>query len=171
MSGAVEPAPPGTELPPPHWVDHRALETTGSIRHGWLAAVAAIGEVVFESARTAPPRARLAWLGHQVEDFLNHVSAQSRLVFRLSVWAVTWLAPLMILRPVPIQWLAPATRARALDRFERSFLGLSLFAVKAILCIIYYEHPDAAEEIAFDGRCLVPGEEEGVAGTRAEGSP
>jgi hypothetical protein len=37
---------------------------------------------------------------------------------------------------------------------ERTFLGPLLLALKTILCILYYEHPDAAAEIGFDGECM-----------------
>ena len=33
-------------------------------------------------------------------------------------------------------------------------LGIALFAVKAILSMLYYEHPDAAREMGFDGACM-----------------
>jgi hypothetical protein len=37
---------------------------------------------------------------------------------------------------------------------ERSALGLAVFGAKAILCIVYYEHPDAAGAVGFDASCL-----------------
>jgi hypothetical protein len=73
---------------------------------------------------------------------------------RLSLWCITWLAPLYLLRPLPLRWLRRTTQIRALERYEQGLLGLTLLAVKAWLCIIYYEHPDAAREIGFDGRCM-----------------
>jgi len=46
-------------------------------------------------------------------------------------------------------------RSHALEKMESSRFALPLLAVKAMLCIIYYEHPDAAREIGFDGACLL----------------
>jgi hypothetical protein len=48
-----------------------------------------------------------------------------------------------------------ADRIRALLRLEHR-AGEPLIAVKATLCLLYYEHEDAAREVAFDGACLVP---------------
>lgn len=39
---------------------------------------------------------------------------------------------------------------------EKSFASPPVLAVKAILCILYYEHPDAAREVGFVGQGLPP---------------
>ena len=80
-------------------------------------------------------------------------------MFKLSLLAVRILVPLAALRPIPLTWLGPDTRTRALNRIDRSALCGPAIAVKAILCILYYEHPEAAAEINFDGQCLKDADE------------
>jgi len=41
-------------------------------------------------------------------------------------------------------------RARALERMERSPLSLALFGAKALVSIVYYEHPDPARSIGYE---------------------
>jgi hypothetical protein len=87
-------------------------------------------------------------------------------VFGLCVMVVTWIAPLWSLLPVPLGVLGLERRARVLERWERSPFGMTLFAVKAVLSIVWCEHPDAAREMGFDGRPLLlpPGEIEAADG-------
>ena len=42
-----------------------------------------------------------------------------------------------------------------LERFEKSGFAPALLAVKALLSVHYYEHPDAAREVGFDGACMI----------------
>lgn len=87
-------------------------------------------------------------------------------VFGLCVVVVTWLAPLWSLLPVPLGALGLERRTRVLERWEQSPFGMTLFAVKAVLSIVWCEHPDAAREMGFDGRPLLlgPGEREATHG-------
>ncbi|MCA9515530.1 MAG: hypothetical protein KC635_11345, partial [Myxococcales bacterium] len=64
------------------------------------------------------------------------------------------VAPWLAGRLGPLERLPVSERVAALERLERSPLGLSVFALKATLAILYFEHPDAAAEIGFDGRGL-----------------
>ena len=68
---------------------------------------------------------------------------------------VSLLAPFFIGRLATLGSLSVPERIRALTRLEERF-GEPLLAVKAMLCLLYYEHPDAAREVGFDGQCLVP---------------
>jgi hypothetical protein len=102
----------------------------------------------------APPPDRLAWLRADADDFLSRAGAKSRVLLRLSLLAVSVLAPLSIGRIPPLARLSLADRSRAITKLEQGPFALPLLAVKAILCILYYEHPDAAREIGFDGACL-----------------
>ena len=68
------------------------------------------------------------------------------------------VAPLLSRRFGTLASLSPTERVPALERFERSGLAPSLLAVKALLAVHYYEHPDAAREVGYDGACmLTPG--------------
>ncbi|MCZ7678966.1 MAG: hypothetical protein M5U28_09520 [Sandaracinaceae bacterium] len=50
---------------------------------------------------------------------------------------------------------ARGSRARV-ERLEATPLSLPLLGAKAILSIVYYEHPDAAREIGWDQECMGP---------------
>lgn len=121
---------------------------------GWVRAVAALAEVLFETEEGPPPADRVTWLCGEVQDFFARVGTRSRLVFRLSLFAVGLLGPLLVLRPWPLRFIGHERRAVALSRVERSPLGGALFAVKAILCILYFEHADAAAEAGYEAECL-----------------
>ncbi|HVW25434.1 MAG TPA: hypothetical protein VHC69_08685 [Polyangiaceae bacterium] len=118
-------------------------------------AAVAIGSALFGRAESEPPPERLAYLAREFEDFLLRSGPRARTMLTILVWLVATTAPLFIGRIGTLAALAQANRVRALDRLERRF-GEPLVAVKAILCLIYYEHPDAAREIGFDGECLLP---------------
>lgn len=64
------------------------------------------------------------------------------------------MAPTLIGRRPPFRALSLEARVEALEAMEKSPLGLAIFGAKAILCILYYEHPDAASAVEHDGRCM-----------------
>jgi hypothetical protein len=113
----------------------------------------AVAEAVFLRADGPPPASRLDWLALELEDFLARSGTQTRVVFRLSLFVVSLLAPLSIGRLRSLESLPLRERVRALGRLEDRF-GPPVLAVKALLCVLYYEHPDAAREVGFDGSCL-----------------
>jgi len=119
---------------------------------GTVRAAVAIGSAIFGSERAPPPPERLVYLAGEVEDFLARSGPRARAVLTVMIWLVTLVAPICVGRLGSLGTLSQADRVRALDRLERRF-GEPLVAVKAILCLIYYEHPDAAREIGFDGEC------------------
>lgn len=119
-----------------------------------IAALRAIAEAIFATETGPPPADRLAWLCVEVEDFLARAGSNTRLVVRLAVFAVSVLAPLLLLRFATLKRLPPSERVRALTRLENSRFSSPVLAVKALLCMLYYEHPDAACEVGFDGQCL-----------------
>lgn len=149
-------APPasGAPLAPRHWVDHDAAAGSPPIARAWLKQAASVADVIFATDEGPPPPDRLRWLCAQLDDFMARAGSRSRLVFRLALFVIGWLAPLLALRPLPFRLLSRERRVLALERLELSPLAPAMFAVKALLCILYYEHPEAAREIGFDGQCL-----------------
>jgi len=117
----------------------------------------ALAETLYTTEQGPPPAERLDWLVNDLDDFFTQAGKRSRFAYRLCLLAVSALAPLMVWRPPPFRKLPRPTRTRALERMERSVLGLAVFGAKAILCILYYEHPDASRFIGFDASCLVEG--------------
>jgi len=116
--------------------------------------VRAFGEAVFARHDGPPPDERLRWLVDDVDDFVAHLNTRSYLLFRLCLFVVTWLAPLLVFRFSRLAALTLETRLEALEALERSPAALALFGARAIVSLVYYEHPDAAREIGWDQKCL-----------------
>jgi hypothetical protein len=121
-----------------------------------LAAIEALAEAIFATEDGPPPRPRIEWLSREIDDFLARAGARSRFVYVMSVTVVSIVAPILIGKFGGLRALPLPERSRALEKMERSKLALPLLAVKAMLCILYYEHPDAAKEIGFDAKCMLP---------------
>lgn len=115
-----------------------------------------LAEALFARDDGPAPSERLDWLEQDLSDFFAHVTLRARLLFRACVATLVWIAPLLIARLPPLSRLSASERVEALHRAERTPLSLALLAAKAILCIVYYEHPDAAREIGWDSRCRGP---------------
>ncbi|MCA9648101.1 MAG: hypothetical protein H6718_13105 [Polyangiaceae bacterium] len=120
-----------------------------------IASAMAVAECLFASTSGPPPKARLAWLGRELDDFLERIGADARGSYLLGLFALSVLGPLLSFSLTPLRSMAIERRAQALSKVESSFASGLLLAVKAMLCIIYYEHPDAAAGIGFDGRCML----------------
>jgi hypothetical protein len=69
-----------------------------------------------------------------------------------------YLAPLFIFRPVSLRALSIRDRARALERFEATPHAPAALAVKAMLCILWFEHPRTQQETHTEPSCLKKGE-------------
>jgi hypothetical protein len=102
-----------------------------------------------------PPSERTAWVCDELDDFVARASIRTYLVVVLSLFVVDIVAPLFVRRFGRLAGLEPELRIHALERLEKSSLSPVLLAVKAVVCIHYYEHPAAAREVGFDGACLV----------------
>ncbi len=129
--------------------EHRSVlsaTTRGDVR--------AFGEAVFARDDGPPPDARMRWLVDDVDDFVAHLNTRSYLLFRLCLFVVTWVAPLLLLRFTRLASLPQDRRLQALEALERSPAALALFGARAIVSLVYYEHPDAAREIGWDQKCL-----------------
>jgi hypothetical protein len=117
-------------------------------------ALRGIAEAVFSTHAGGPPADRIDWVMLEIEDLLARAGPQTRFVIRAATLAVTLLAPLSAMRLRPLYRLPLRERVRALVRFERTRFGAPLLAVKALMCLVYYEHPDASRDVGFDGACL-----------------
>ncbi len=85
----------------------------------------------------------------ELESVLAHAGSRSARFYKLALFVVTFLAPLFVLKPVPLHRLSVRDRVRALERMEHSFAGSVVLAVKAILCLIYYEHAGVARDLGY----------------------
>lgn len=109
--------------------------------------IESISEAFF-SADTVPmdPK-RLRWLTREYCDFMGRAQAKQRFLFSTAVTIIAYLAPLFIWKIGPFSALNFDDRVRALKVFERRKIGRLLIPVRAILCLMYYEHPDAAQTL------------------------
>jgi hypothetical protein len=114
-----------------------------------------VAEAIFTTEEGPPPASRLAWLCADMRDFLVKSGPQARWIFTLALFAVSWVWPLTIGRFPSLARLSVKDRGDALERFEGGNMAqaASILALKATLCIVYFEHPDAARGIGFDGEC------------------
>lgn len=127
-----------------HGLGSRALRTTR-----------ALAEALFATRDGAPPAERIDWLSEELDDFFARAGTKSRWLFLVSLFTVSVVAPLLVGRLSPLRSLPLDLRTRALEKMERGSFALPLLAVKAMLCVIYYEHPDAARAMGFDGACML----------------
>ena len=114
-----------------------------------------VAEALFSTDDGPPDPSRLDWVERDLADFFGHATGRAALTFRACLFCVTWLAPLVIFRLPPLGRLPVPTRVHALERFEQLPVAvLTVLAVKAIISLVYYEHPDAAREIGWDQACM-----------------
>ncbi len=130
------------------------VHPAGRISASQRSAVYALAEALFATDAGAPPPERLAWLVDDLDDFLAQAGPRARGVFTLCLTALALGAPLFARRLGGFSSMPLSERSSALERLERSPLALALFGAKALLCIVYYEHPEAALHAGNDGLCL-----------------
>lgn len=82
----------------------------------------------------------------ELADFVEQGGVRVKAILVGGLLVAQWTAPALIGRAPPLSRLGLEDRCRALDKLEHSSFGLPLLAVKAILCILYYEHPDVLRE-------------------------
>lgn len=116
--------------------------------------VAALAEALFSTEDGPAPEHRVAWLCDELDHFFSYAGPRARLNLRLCLTGVSVLAPWMVGRPGGFTTMPVALRREAVERLERSPLGLAVFGAKAMLCIVWYEHPENAAFIGADGLCL-----------------
>lgn len=116
----------------------------------------AFAEALFSSKAGPPPPERIDWLMKEMDDYLQRAGPGARFIFGISLLVVGWLAPLMILRAPTLKGLELSERVKALTRMEESFAAAFVLAVKAFLCVVYYEHPDVQREVGHVGPSTFP---------------
>ncbi|MHB8873150.1 MAG: hypothetical protein ACYC8T_05630 [Myxococcaceae bacterium] len=132
---------------------YATVENETLLRPRTIKTMQAIAEAIFASEAGPPPEDRIRWVCSEMDDVLAHAGTSARTLMRAATFAVAAAVPIFARRPIALEQLSLPARIEALEKMERSFAAAPLLAVKALLCILYYEHPDAAREIGYDGGC------------------
>jgi hypothetical protein len=138
--------------PPPAHVAVRAREAD-AVPAAFEGRVSAIAEALFATEAGAPDPKRIAWVCADFADFVSRAQGRGRLVMLLSVWFLTWIAPLVVWRFGSLGSLPLELRAKALERVEGSGVGFVALAPKAMLCMMWFEHPDTQRETKTEPTC------------------
>lgn len=117
-------------------------------------ATRAFAEALFHTDTGAPDPVRIDWLMDELDDYLACSGTRAQLVFQGAITALQTLAPLSDGKAMPLTMLNPLDRATAIEKFEETQLGLAVLGAKAMLCLIWYEHPEVREDIGIDAVCL-----------------
>jgi hypothetical protein len=113
-----------------------------------------VAEALFSPDGVSTVQERLDWLEEDFADFYARAHGNARMVLRASLFALMWVAPLFAFVPAPLSVHSIRRRALALERFEASPLAPAALAVKAMLCIIWFEHPVTRRETGTEPSCL-----------------
>ena len=151
MASVIDFQPFRRKLPPSWWVDYDANSRDYDDPTGWAVSLRALAEVMFAGDDGVPDEERMRWLCAETRRFVEELGGKGALVFRVGLFATDWVAPLFVLKAPPLRRLHWVDRVIALKRYEASPLGLSLFAVKVFSGLVWFEHPEVAEEVGFDG--------------------
>jgi len=119
----------------------------GDLSEFHVRSIRAISEAIFSEDEEPINAARLDWLIHEYQDFMSRAPSKQRLLFTLATLVVAFCGPLFILRFQSFSSLSLTLRIRALRRLETRPAGKILIPLRAILCLIYYEHPEAAAHL------------------------
>lgn len=140
------PPPPGRKavvLPPARGVAPKS----GALTPGTLLRTRAIAEALFTpDDLVPPPEDRLSWVMTEYADFMARSTRRGRFLFTAAAYAITWVSPRLARRPGPFTQAPLTARVEMLRAVEASPLASILIALRAILCILYYEHPEAAQD-------------------------
>ncbi len=118
----------------------------------WQRTLLAVAEALFESDAGPAAPARVRWVVDDIDHFLLSVGGRSRLVIRAAIEVVTRLGPLAVGSLSPFDTLSLERRRQALARIEKSPAGLTIFALKTLLSLHWFEHPETVRELGLENR-------------------
>lgn len=118
--------------------------------------------IVAEPGAPVPPE-RLDFAVSELRLYASSMGGQTRLAFGLALLVVQ-LAPLFLIGRLSLFTNLPAPgRLSCLERLEAGPLGLLLVLLKTMVCLLYYEHPDALAATGYDAvGLLAPAHVEGA---------
>lgn len=118
----------------------------GALGRRTLETLIAVGEALFSKGGAPPPQERMAFLRSETADYMARGGPLLRLQITIAALVVSVVAPLYLGRLGTTRGLPLERRVRALSSMEHGAGAPLLIAVRALLCMIYYEHPDAAAD-------------------------
>jgi len=150
--------PPGHEslppLPPPSpEVDVRKRRAR-SVPAGVPIAARVVAEALFSRDGSPPDAERLSFIERDFGEFYARAQGNAPLILRVSLLALMYIAPLFVFRPGSLASLSLTKRAHALEKFEASPLAPAALAVKAMLCILWFEHATTQAETNTEPSCM-----------------
>ncbi|HNI60895.1 MAG TPA: hypothetical protein PKW11_13190 [Pseudomonadota bacterium] len=117
-------------------------------------AIRLFAETLFSDLNGPPPPDRLAQLAEDATALVAATTQRARLLFQLCLFGVLWAAPLFVWRRPGLSRLPLAGRVAALESMESHPLGAALvLAIKAVLCVLWYEQPENHAAIGGDPFC------------------
>lgn len=116
-------------------------------------AATALSASLFDHGRGVPED-RLAFALADVDDFTRRAGWKTRSAFIASLVLLEWIWPLRFGFMRRFSRLEPAKRLVLLERIENSGVAPLLVLPKAMLCLVFFEHPDNLKEIGFDDKPL-----------------
>lgn len=117
-------------------------------------AAVAMAEALYATREGPPSAERLTRLTEDLDDFTRRAGPQARRSLWLCLVAVSLMVPMFLRRFAAFASLPVQARIEGLARMEASPLGVAFFGAKAILCIVWYEQPEGAAHVGYDGQCL-----------------
>jgi hypothetical protein len=129
--------------------------------------VRALALALFDRGRGVPEE-RLAWAAEDLRSFLDHAGPRTSFAYWATLYLVEWMPLLVIGRFARMSRLSTEQRIHYLEAFERSRFAILLVLPKALLALVYYEHPESLRETGYDGGCLMGQVPEGVGLVRSK---
>lgn len=103
------------------------------------------------------PADRLEWMIQDLGDFMAGAGPKTRTAFLLNILVLDLLAPVLRRKLGRLRSLPPEDTVALLEQLDESNLAILLPLPKAMLALIYYEHPEAIRETGYDALPLITG--------------
>jgi len=100
-------------------------------------------------------KARFEWLAGDADAMISNASGPMRLAMWMMLFVLEVLPLFVVARFARCSSLPLDHRVRYLERLERGrvvFLALFVTVWKTLLTILYFEHPEAAPKLGYDGK-------------------
>lgn len=120
--------------------------------------IAALAEAMFTHPDDPPDagaRARFEWLAGDADAYVSNASALMRIGFWCMLLVLELLPLFVVGRLSRCSSLRLEVRVRYLEKLDRGrvvFLALFVTVWKTLLTILYFEHPEAAPMLGYDGK-------------------